>query len=30
MRLMVPLAVVSIVVILPLDYLWWRAIGYFG
>jgi anion transporter len=30
MRLMVPLAVVSIVVILPLDYLWWRVIGYFG
>ena len=30
MRLVLPLAVVSIVVLLPLDYLWWRLIGYFG
>ena len=30
MRLVVPLAVASIFVLLPLDYLWWRLIGYFG
>jgi hypothetical protein len=30
MRLVLPLAVVSIVILLPLDYLWWRLIGYFG
>ena len=30
MRLVFPLAVVSIVVLLPLEYLWWRLIGYFG
>lgn len=30
LRLSVPLAVFSIGVLLPLDYLWWRCIGYFG
>lgn len=30
LRLTVPLAAVGILVMLPLDYLWWRAIGYFG
>lgn len=30
MRLVVPLAVISVAVLLPLDYLWWRLIGYFG
>ena len=30
MRLVVPLAAVSVFVMLPLDYLWWRLIGYFG
>ncbi|OGA54790.1 MAG: hypothetical protein A3G24_22165 [Betaproteobacteria bacterium RIFCSPLOWO2_12_FULL_62_13] len=30
LRLSLPLAAVSIFVLLPLDYLWWRLIGYFG
>lgn len=30
MRLTVPLALVSLVVLLPVNYFWWRAIGYFG
>ncbi len=30
LRLTVPLAAFSIAVLLPLDYLWWRMIGYFG
>ncbi|OGA45895.1 MAG: hypothetical protein A3G24_21725 [Betaproteobacteria bacterium RIFCSPLOWO2_12_FULL_62_13] len=30
LRLTVPLAAFGIVVLLPLDYLWWRLIGYFG
>jgi di/tricarboxylate transporter len=30
MRLVGPLAIVSVVVLLPLDYLWWKLIGYFG
>ncbi|MBI3067619.1 MAG: anion permease [Betaproteobacteria bacterium] len=30
LRLTVPLAAVSFVTLLPLDYLWWRLIGYFG
>jgi anion transporter len=30
LRLMLPLAVFSLLVILPLQYLWWRVIGYFG
>lgn len=30
LRLSLPLAVFSVVVLLPLDYLWWRLIGYFG
>ena len=30
LRLVLPLAVISVVVLLPLDYLWWRLIGYFG
>jgi di/tricarboxylate transporter len=30
LRLTVPLALISIVVLIPLHYLWWRMIGYFG
>jgi di/tricarboxylate transporter len=30
MRLGWPLLAISVVVLLPLDYLWWRLIGYFG
>ncbi len=30
MRFVVPTALVSIMVLMPLDYLWWRLIGYFG
>ena len=30
LRLSLPLVAFSIVVLLPLDYLWWRLIGYFG
>jgi hypothetical protein len=30
LRLCLPLAVIGLVVLLPLDYLWWRVIGYFG
>ena len=30
LRLCLPLAAVSLLVLLPLDYLWWRVIGYFG
>jgi di/tricarboxylate transporter len=30
LRMSVPLAVVSLTVLLPINYLWWRAIGYFG
>jgi len=30
MRLVLPLAFVSVAILLPLDYLWWRIIGYFG
>lgn len=30
LRLSVPLMAVSLVVLLPLDYFWWRLIGYFG
>jgi di/tricarboxylate transporter len=29
MRLGWPLLAISVVILLPLDYLWWRAIGYF-
>ena len=29
-RLVVPLMVFSVIVILPLQYLWWRLIGVFG
>jgi anion transporter len=29
-RYMIPTAVVGLVVIVPLDYLWWRLLGYFG
>jgi di/tricarboxylate transporter len=29
-RVTVPLAAVSIVTLIPLQYLWWRLIGYFG
>ncbi|MBY0266229.1 MAG: anion permease [Burkholderiales bacterium] len=30
LRLTVPLALISIVVLIPVHYLWWRLIGYFG
>jgi anion transporter len=30
LRLSVPLALVSLVVLLPINYVWWRTIGYFG
>jgi anion transporter len=30
LRLSVPLMLVSFVILLPLDYAWWRMIGYFG
>jgi anion transporter len=30
LRITVPLALVSLTVLLPINYLWWRAIGYFG
>ena len=30
LRLTLPLAPLGIVVFLPLDYVWWRLIGYFG
>ena len=30
LRLVLPLAALGIVVFLPLEYLWWRLIGYFG
>jgi anion transporter len=30
MRIVGPLAIISLAVLLPLDYLWWRLIGYFG
>lgn len=30
LRLTIPLALASIFVLLPVDYLWWRAISYFG
>lgn len=30
MRFVVPTAMVSLIVLVPLDYLWWRIIGYFG
>ena len=30
LRVSLPLAFFGIVVLLPLDYLWWRVIGYFG
>jgi anion transporter len=30
LRLTVPLALISIFVLLPIDYLWWRVLGYFG
>jgi di/tricarboxylate transporter len=30
LRLTIPLALISIVVLIPLQYLWWRVIGYFG
>jgi anion transporter len=30
LRLSIPLALVSLLVLLPINYGWWRAIGYFG
>lgn len=30
LRLTVPLAAISIITLIPLNYLWWRIIGYFG
>lgn len=30
LRLCLPLAAISLLVLLPLDYLWWRVIGYFS
>jgi anion transporter len=30
LRLTVPLAVVSLIALLPMNYVWWRLIGYFG
>ena len=30
MRLSVPLAAISVIALLPLEYVWWRVIGYFG
>lgn len=30
MRYALPIAAVSLFILLPIDYLWWRAIGYFG
>ena len=30
LRVTVPLAIVSLFVLLPINYFWWRAIGYFG
>ncbi len=30
MRVTVPLAAISIVALIPLNYVWWRVIGYFG
>jgi di/tricarboxylate transporter len=30
LRLSVPLALISIFALIPLHYLWWRVIGYFG
>ena len=30
LRITVPLAAVSLLILLPINYLWWRTIGYFG
>jgi anion transporter len=30
LRLTLPLAVLSLVVLFPVDYFWWRTVGYFG
>jgi anion transporter len=30
LRLSVPLALISLLVLLPIDYFWWQVIGYFG
>ena len=30
LRITIPVALVSILVLLPINYFWWRAIGYFG
>ena len=30
LRISVPLALVSFGVLLPINYFWWRVVGYFG
>ncbi|MES2564704.1 MAG: SLC13 family permease [Pseudomonadota bacterium] len=30
LRMTVPLALISLLVLMPINYFWWRAIGYFG
>ena len=30
LRISLPLALISIVVLMPLEFAWWKLIGYFG